>query len=294
MISTRKLLNVSKKPEYRPFLITRCFPSTAWKRSKHPGKHRTNPSLHTKTSISLKAKTLATRQGFLLCYNINMKVLVTRGVSIYKIVMKNKLIMSIMMLVNGILMSVAAFQGKGNDTKTMPTAITAAGAVLLAWTIYKFWREKSIVSRAKASGENAKEERKNLIFLGLESVLYLGVTIVGIFLLFNEDIMSKILNLMAGFFTSLNGILGLIRAYKQREEKDTVFWRFMMTLTVLELIIGPYFIFGSDSISTPGFAVMGVLTAIAGLIEVISSLSFKSITSTYQDGKDIVKTLKEK
>lgn len=230
----------------------------------------------------------------MLCYNKVMKVLVTRGVSIYKIVMKNKLVMSIMMLVNGILMSVAAFQGKGNDTKTMPTAITAAGAVLLAWTIYKFWREKSIVSRAKASGESVKEERRNLIFLGLESVLYLGVTIVGIFLLFNEDIMSKILNLMAGFFTTLNGALGLIRAYKQREEKDTVFWRFMMTLTVLELIIGPYFIFGSDSISTPGFAVMGVLTAIAGLIEVISSLSFKSITSTYQDGKDIVKTLKDK
>ena len=38
---------------------------------------------------------------------------------------------------------------------------------------------------------------------------------------------------------------------------------------------------------------MGILTTIAGTLEVASALNVKTIKSTIEDGKDIVKTLKD-
>ena len=67
----------------------------------------------------------------------------------------------------------------------------------------------------------------------------------------------------------------------------------MVGLTIIEFGLGAYFIFMSDTINNVGLGVMGVITTIAGLIEVGSSLRKEVIQKTVQDGRDIVKILKE-
>ncbi|MBP5674848.1 DUF308 domain-containing protein, partial [Candidatus Saccharibacteria bacterium] len=101
-----------------------------------------------------------------------------------------------------------------------------------------------------------------------------------------------VLNLMAGGFTTLNGVLGVISAYKNRNDKDFR-WKFMLVLTIIELIIGPYFIIVSDSIDIAGYIIMGVLTMVAGLIEVISTFTKTNLKSTLDDGKEIIRIMKD-
>ena len=56
---------------------------------------------------------------------------------------------------------------------------------------------------------------------------------------------------------------------------------------------GVIFIVLADSIVRAGFIVMGVITIIAGVIEVLSALTKESLEQTLKDGKDILKALKE-
>ena len=59
-----------------------------------------------------------------------MNELVKRGFSAYKIFLKNKLVASIMMLFSGVMMFIAALQGKGNDVYSLPILITTLGTTL--------------------------------------------------------------------------------------------------------------------------------------------------------------------
>lgn len=213
-----------------------------------------------------------------------------RGLSIYKIFLKNKIAMSVMMLVSGVMMFIAALQGKGNDTVAMPLGITVAGVVFSALSFYRVGRIKSDLDRAEDEG--ARSTQKIALFTqAAETVLYLIVAGLGIFLLINQSFMDKILNLMAGGFTTLNGVLGVINLYKRREQRNLRFW-LRATLTVVELILGPCFIFMSDGIEIGWYVAMGALTMVAGTLEVISALTPEHLKSTMQDGKDIVKILK--
>jgi uncharacterized membrane protein HdeD (DUF308 family) len=113
-----------------------------------------------------------------------------------------------------------------------------------------------------------------------------------VFLLSNEGFTNKVLDLMAGGFTTLNGVLGAVHAYKGREEKDFR-WKLMLVLTVIELILGPFFVIRSGSIDIPGYIIMGVLTTVAGLIEVISALTRENIRCAVEDSKKIVTIMKD-
>ena len=55
---------------------------------------------------------------------------VKRGLGAYIIFLKNKVASSLLMLFSGIMMFIAALNGKGNDTKSLPTLITVVGAAL--------------------------------------------------------------------------------------------------------------------------------------------------------------------
>ena len=219
-----------------------------------------------------------------------MNKLVKRGLSAYMIFMKNKIATSIMMLVSGFMMFIAALNGKGNDTKTLPIAITSVGLILAFWGIYRIGYIKSHFDTME-KGEQRSLEGKVLILQIVETLVYLVIAGIGVFLLVNENFINKILNLMAGGFTVLNGILGIINAYKRRENIDFQ-WKLMVVLTVLELAIGAYFIISSDSISIGWYVVMGVLTTVAGLIEVISALTRENLRNTLDDSKKIVKIIK--
>lgn len=228
-----------------------------------------------------------------LAYNGSMSQLVKRGFGAYKIFLKNKMVSSIMMLFSGFMMFIAALNGKGNDTKSLPILITVLGALLSFWTSFCFWRLKKRYDQIDETRVvELKEQRKALFFQGCEAVLSFVVLGLGIFLLCNENVMNKVLNLMAGGFTTLNGVLGAINAVKHRKNKDFQ-WKFMLVLTVFELILGPYFIFGSDTIGIVGFTIMGALTTIAGICEVINVMSHDNLKSTIDDGKKIVQVLKD-
>lgn len=221
-----------------------------------------------------------------------MNQLVVKGFNAYKIFLKNKLATSIMMLVSGVMMLIAAINGHGNDTKTLPSLITVVGVVLAFWSFYRIGYIKSGYDK---QSDRAKKtvERQAFFSQILETLIYVAVAGLGFFLILNEGFTNKVLNLMSGGFTILNGVFGTIYVYKNRENKNPK-WKFRVVLTVVELVVGIYFIIASDSVETAGFIIMGTLTTIAGSIEVFSSLTKESLRDTLQDGKEIVETLKKK
>lgn len=196
-----------------------------------------------------------------------------------------------MMFFGGIMLMVGAFSGNGNDTKTLPSMVAIAGAVLSCWSFYRIGYLKAKSEKLKY---DARDEALNQLVLQIyETVVCLAVCLIGIVLLLNESFTNQALNLMTGGFTIFNGIVGVIGAIKNREKYATFGWKFMLGLTIIELGLGAYFIFMSNTINNVGLGVMGVITTIAGLIEVISSLRKDVLQKTIQDGKDIVKILKE-
>lgn len=219
-----------------------------------------------------------------------MSKLLRRGISIYKIFLKNKIAMSFMMLVSGVMMFIAALQGKGNDTVAMPLGITVAGAFFTSWSFYKIGYIKSDLDKITDETEHSMQ-RTALFLQSLETTLYIIVLGVGMFLLLNQGFMNRVLNLMAGGFTTLNGVLGLVNTFRRRQNRDFRWW-FKLVLTLIELGIGPYFLIFSDSVEGGWFIAMGALTTVAGTLEVISAITPESLKNTVQDGKDIVRILK--
>ncbi len=220
-----------------------------------------------------------------------MNKLVKRGISVYKIFLKNKIAMSLMMLFSGIMMFIAAINGHGNDTKTMPLMITLAGAGFAFWSLYRLGCIKSDYEKITDRQEKVLQKRAIYLQIG-EAAVYIIIAIVGIFLLINESFTDKVLNLMAGGFTTLNGVLGAIKVFKGRELKNFR-WKFTLVLTIIELILGPIFIF-APTIDINGYVVMGALTSIAGTIEVISAFTMDNIKNTIKDGKDIARIVKDR
>lgn len=220
-----------------------------------------------------------------------MNKLVKRGISVYKIFLKNKIAMSLMMLFSGIMMFIAAINGHGNDTKTMPLMITLAGAGFAFWSLYRLGCIKSDYEKITDRQEKVLQKRAIYLQIG-EAAVYVIIAIVGIFLLINESFTDKVLNLMAGGFTTLNGVLGAIKVFKSRELKNFR-WKFTLVLTIIELILGPIFIF-APTIDINGYIVMGALTSIAGTIEVISAFTMDNIKNTIKDGKDIARIVKDR
>lgn len=228
-----------------------------------------------------------------VCYNVIMNKLVKRGFSAYKIFLKNKIASSFMMLFAGVMMFIAAINGHGNDTKSLPILITSVGTILTLYATYRLGYIKSNLDKIGKDKRDEKiVERRALLSQIGETLLYVLVAGMGITLIVNESLMDKILNLMAGGFTTLNGVLGAISAYKNRENKDFR-WKLMLVLTVFELLIGPYFVFTSDSIEINWYIVMGALTTVAGIIEVISAVTRENIKCTIDDGKEIVQIIKD-
>ena len=221
-----------------------------------------------------------------------MNKLVKRGLSVYKIFLKNKLATSIMMLFSGVMMFIAELNGRGNDTKYLPILITSVGTILTLWAAYRLGYVKSNFDKIAKDDREEKIIGRKILWLQVgETLIYIVIAGLGVFLLVNEGFTNKILNLMAGGFTTLNGVLGAISAYKNRENRD-FHWKFMLVLMVIELIVGPYFIIVSDSIDIVGYIIMGVLTMVAGLIEVISALTRENLRGTLNDGKEIVRIIK--
>lgn len=220
-----------------------------------------------------------------------MNKLVKRGLKAYNIFLKNKLAASLMMLIPGLMMTFAAIQGNGNDTKSLPLMILLAGAVFSFWGFFRLGYSKCVIDRPVPADERGGW-RRDFFLLMLETVLYLIIAALGVFLLMNESLTNRILNLMAGGFTTFNGVMGAIRAFKGRDNKNFA-WKFMLFLTAFELVWGIYFLIASESIGIGSYLVMGIITSVAGAIEVISCLNAKTLRATIEDGKEIVKTMKE-
>ena len=219
-----------------------------------------------------------------------MNKLVKRGLKAYNIFLKNKLAASLMMFIPGLMMTFAAIQGNGNDTKTLPLMILLAGAVFSFWGFFRLGYSKCVIDRPVKEDDRGGW-RRDFFLLMLETILYLIIAALGVYLLMNESLTNRILNLMAGGFTTFNGVMGAIRAFKGRDNKDFR-WKFMLVLTLFELGWGIFFLINSNSINIGSYLVMGIITSVAGLIEVISCLNAKTLKDTLHDGKEIVKTMK--
>ena len=221
-----------------------------------------------------------------------MNKLVKLGFNVWLIFIKNKIASSIMMLMGGAMMLIGALQGKGNDTITLPLVITLVGAGLAFWALYRLGYLKSNLDNLKNDEREEKVAGKKMFWLQVaESLLYCAVSGLGIFLLINTGFTNIVLNLMAGFFTTLNGVLNIISTIKNRDNKDFR-WKLMIVVMACELILGPYFLISCTSISINGYIIMGALTSVAGAIEVINAITRENIRGTINDGKEIVRTIK--
>lgn len=211
-----------------------------------------------------------------------------KGFGVYKIFLKNKIASSVMMFVSGIMMFVAAVNGKGNDTWSLPALITAIGVLLCLWGVFRLGYMKAHFDVIpKTEEQKRKTGLKSLGMQALEILLYVAVAGLGVFLLSNPSLTDKALNLMSGGFTILNGVFGAIYVYKHSDDRDFG-WKFRAFLTIAEFALGVIFIVMSDSIGVGWYVVMGALTTVAGLIEVVTAFTQENIDSTIEDGKRIV------
>lgn len=220
-----------------------------------------------------------------------MNKLLKRGVNAWLIFIKNKVAGAVMMFISGLMMAIAGFNGNGNDTKTLPSIIALFGFVFTLWAFYRIGYIKSNYDRIKDREEKVLE-RKVLITQIFEALLYLAIVAVGVFFFVNESFTNKVLDLMCGFFSILNGVFGCIYIYKKRENKNFG-WKFRVGLTVVEFGMGIFFIFASDSINSVGYAIMGSITTVAGIIEIAHAITRENIENTVSDSKDIVRILKD-
>ena len=195
-----------------------------------------------------------------------------------------------MMFVSGLMMAIAGFNGNGNDTKTLPSVIALFGFIFSLWAFYRIGNIKSHYDNQK-NREEKQLEQKVLVMQIFEALLYLLITAIGVFFFINESFTNKILDLMCGGFTILNGVFGCIYIYKNREEKNFG-WKFRIGLTIVEFSMGLYFIFASNSINSVGYSIMGSLTTIAGIIEITHAITQENIKSTVKDVKDTIKIVK--
>lgn len=60
-----------------------------------------------------------------------MNKLVKRGLKAYNIFLKNKIAASLMMFIPGVMMTIAALNGNGNDLKSLPLMILIAGEIFI-------------------------------------------------------------------------------------------------------------------------------------------------------------------
>ena len=220
-----------------------------------------------------------------------MNKFVKRGLKAYNIFLKNKLAASLMMLIPGLMMTIAAIQGNGNDTKSLPLMILIAGEIFSFWSLYRLGYIKANIDKMDESEQRSAAWHIFFLQVG-EALIYLFITALGVFLLMNENLTNKILNLMAGGFTTLNGVIGAVNAFKKREYMATFGWKAKLFLTLFELGFGIYFILASDAINIKSYLVMGIITSIAGLIEVIACLNAKTLKDTLEDGREIVETMR--
>lgn len=218
---------------------------------------------------------------------------VKKGLGVYKIFLKNKIASSVMMFFSGVMMFMAAINGNGNDTWSLPALITSIGVLLSLWGVFRLGYMKAHYDLIpKMDAERRKAGLKGLGMQVLEMLLYLAAAGVGVFLLSNPKFTDKALNLMSGGFTILNGVFGAIYVYKHKEDIDFM-WKFRVFLTIGEFVLGILFIVMSDSIGVGWYVVMGALTTVAGLIEVVTSFTHENIDLTIEDGKKIVNIIKD-
>ena len=218
-----------------------------------------------------------------------MNKLLKRAGSAWLIFIKNKLAGAVMMFISGLMMAIAGLNGNGNDTKTLPALIALAGAIFGYWSFYRLGYVKSTMDKLK-DREEKTATRKVFWLQIIETVVYLIITSIGVYLYVNEGFTNTILDLMCGGFTILNGTFGIIWIMKNRDEKNFS-WKFRIGLTVLEFCMGLYFIFASNSIDASGYLIMGSITTVAGVIEIIHAIKQNAIRDAIKDGKDMVKAL---
>ena len=105
-----------------------------------------------------------------------------KGLGVYKIFLKNKIASSVMMFVSGIMMFIAAVNGNGNDTWSLPALITTIGVLLSLWGAFRLGYMKAHFDMVpKTEEQKRKLGLKSLGMQALETLLYMAVAGLGVF-----------------------------------------------------------------------------------------------------------------
>lgn len=220
-----------------------------------------------------------------------MNKLLKRAGNAWLIFIKNKLAGAVMMFISGLMMALAGFNGNGNDTKTLPALIALAGAIFGYWSFYRLGYVKSNMDKFEKREDKVSMRRVFWLQI-IETVVYLIITSIGVYLYINEGFTNTILDLMCGAFTILNGTFGVIWIMKNRAEKNFS-WKFRIGLTIIEFGMGLYFIFASNTINATGYMIMGSITTVAGIIEIVHAIKQHAVRDAITDSKKMVRALKD-
>ena len=220
-----------------------------------------------------------------------MNKLLKRAGNAWLIFIKNKLAGAVMMFISGLMMALAGFNGNGNDTKTLPALIALAGAIFGYWSFYRLGYVKSNMDKIEKREEKVSMRRVFWLQI-IETVVYLIITSIGVYLYINEGFTNTLLDLMCGAFTILNGTFGVIWIMKNRDEKNFS-WKFRIGLTIIEFGMGLYFIFASNTINATGYMIMGSITTVAGIIEIVHAIKQNAVRDAITDSKKMVRALKD-
>ena len=220
-----------------------------------------------------------------------MNKLLKRAGSAWLIFIKNKLAGAVMMFISGFMMALAGLNGNGNDTKTLPAVIALFGFIFSLWSFYRIGYVKTNLDRETTREKKAVCRR---IFYSqiLEATIYLIITFLGVYLFVNEGFTNTVLDLMCGGFTILNGVFGILWIAKNNDNHNFS-WKFRIGLTVVEFFMGSYFILASNTINATGYLIMGSITTLAGVIEIVHAVKENAIRDAIEDGKSIVKAFKD-
>ena len=220
-----------------------------------------------------------------------MNKLLKRGMNAWLIFIKNKVAGAVMMFISGLMMAIAGFNGNGNDTKTLPSVIALFGFIFALWAFFRIGYIKSDYDKTEDRELKAVLRRQFCLQI-FETAIYLIIVFLGVYLFVNENFTNKVLDLMCGGFTILNGIFGVIYVVKNRDRKNFG-WKFRVGLTIFEFAMGLYFIFASNSINATGYLIMGSMTTVAGIIEIAHAITRENIENAVKDSKDIIKAFKD-
>lgn len=116
--------------------------------------------------------------------------------------------------------------------------------------------------------------RNNLTNFKSYLILGIALILVGFFMMFNEPLARKFLQLIMGGVIGFSGVMNLLAAFTIKKQK-VPFWIWVLSVSILELIIAFIFIFYPTIVGLTLMTLLGVGMIVFGMSNVLIGINIK-------------------